>query len=311
MLNKFFIGFTKYIFYERVFNLLRVFIILLSCLFYQNYAKADNLTIITNGSITGTNGQQSKIFSDFLILNNYKTETKITNQNCALAKLLWEFNNDKKIMLISHGIDGLTEPNNKACFLDIKNNEIIFWIYTTPYYFCSTGRKTWNDFSTPNTSNIVAIHPENKSVELFEHFSRKFKNTIKVVKVNTSSIVLTMAKAEEIDFAFRSGIFDLEAFKDRCIWSSIKANNLTTLPEIAPELNSKATSFSVNGYFIARNLDQKDLSKIIPILKQAWNSSDMLQIHKRRGYDNLLVDFNNEQEYKNRLIQLIEILKND
>ena len=76
MLNKFFIGFTKYIFYERVFNLLRVFIILLSCLFYQNYAKADNLTIITNGSITGTNGQQSKIFSDFLILNNYKLKQK-------------------------------------------------------------------------------------------------------------------------------------------------------------------------------------------------------------------------------------------
>jgi hypothetical protein len=62
---------------------------------------------------------------------------------------------------------------------------------------------------------------------------------------------------------------------------------------------------------IAKNINPSDSPKIINKLKEAWNSSDMLQIHRRRGYDNFLVDFNSEQEYKNRLTQLIEILKND
>ena len=120
-----------------------------------------------------------------------------------------------------------------------------------------------------------------------------------------------MAKAQEIDFAFRSGIYDLEVFKDKCLWSSIPHRDLPTIKDVLPEFEKANHTFSINAYLIAKNINPSDSPKIINKLKEAWNSSDMLQIHRRRGYDNFLVDFNSEQEYKNRLTQLIEILKND
>jgi hypothetical protein len=291
--------------------LLKTFLIIFMCIFYLKDTHATQITLITNGTVTGTNGQQAKIFADSLSRADLKTEVAITNQNCALAKLLWQNSNTPTLMLIAHGIDGLTDKNNTACYLEEKTYDIIFWVYTNPYFFCSVSSKTWEDLTRPNIVRTVAIHPENKSAELFEILSKKYNNKIKTVKVNNSSAVLTMAKAQEIDFAFRSGIYDLEVFKDKCLWSSIPHRDLPTIKDVLPEFEKANHTFSINAYLIAKNINPSDSPKIINKLKEAWNSSDMLQIHRRRGYDNFLVDFNSEQEYKNRLTQLIEILKND
>ncbi len=264
---------------------------------------AEDLTFITNGSATGTNGQQSKIIADTFQETGVSVDLKITNQNCALAKLHWDSSVKQTMMLVAHGIDGLTDPDNKACYLDIQKNNIIFWLYSTPYSFCSAGDKNWSDFITPGSKHTVVIHPENKSVNLLESLANKHKISITPIKVNTSSIVLTMAKAKEIDFVFRTGLTEFEQFKDKCIWSSIKT---ATLPGMTDFIEANSYQFTTNGYIIAKNV--KDIEQTKLLLKKSLHSDSMKKIHDRRGYDNTLVDYSTETEYKERIETLISII---
>ena len=269
----------------------------------SSVSLAEDLTLITNGTASGTNGQQVKIISEHLQESGISVDLKITNQNCALAKLHWDSSSKQTMMLIAHGIDGLTDPDNKACYLDIQKNNIIFWFYSTPYSFCSAGDKNWSDFITPGSKHTVAIHPENKSVNLLESLANKHKISITPIKVNTSSIVLTMAKAKEIDFVFRTGLTEFEQFKDKCIWSSIKTD---TLPGMTDFVEANSYQFTTNGYVIAKNI--KDIEQIKLLLRKSLRSDSMKKIHDRRGYDNTLVDYSNDKIYHERLETLFSIL---
>ena len=269
----------------------------------SSVSLAEDLTLITNGTASGTNGQQVKIISEHLQEAGISVDLKTTNQNCALAKLHWDNSSKQTMMLIAHGIDGLTDPDNKACYLDIQKNNIIFWFYSTPYSFCSAGDKNWSDFITPGSKHTVVIHPENKSVNLLESLANKHKISITPIKVNTSSIVLTMAKAKEIDFVFRTGLTEFEQFKDKCIWSSIKTVNL---PGMTDFVETNSYQFTTNGYVIGKNI--KDIEQIKLLLRKSLHSDSMKKIHDRRGYDNTLVDYSTENEYKERVETLISII---
>jgi hypothetical protein len=264
--------------------------------------------LITNGSITGTNGQQAKIFADSLSRADLKTEVAITNQNCALAKLLWQNSNTPTLMLVSHGIDGITDKDNKACFVDTRHVEKVFWIYSTPYSFCSAGNKTWQDFLTPNTTHTVVIHPENKSLEFFKQVAKRYQTNIKTIKVNTSNVVSTMVKAGEVDFVFRSGISEFEIFKDKCFWSSLSPTKDLSMAEFLPEWKELANLFTVNGYLIGKNISSTETKDLVSVLHQALNSSEMTQLHQRRNYNNDLINFTNYQEYLDRMRQLQTII---
>lgn len=264
---------------------------------------AEDLTFITNGSATGTNGQQSKIIADTFQETGVSVDLKITNQNCALAKLHWDSSSKQTMMLIAHGIDGLTDIDNKACYLNIQKNNIIFWLYLTPYSFCSAGDKTWLDFTTPGSKHTVAIHPEIKSVNLLESLANKYKTNITPIKVNTSPTVLIMAKAKEIDFVFRTGLTEFEQLKDKCIWSSIKTVNL---PGMTDFVEADSYQFTVNGYIIAKNI--KDIEQIKLLLRKSLHSDSMKKIHDRRGYDNTLVNYSTENEYKEKLDKLYRLV---
>ena len=271
-------------------------------LFISFSAFANPITLITNGTSTGTNGQQIKIISDFFEKEGFKTEIKITNHNCALAKLLWDSSQTKTFMLFADGVDGLSDSENISCYIEPKKENIFFWLYSSPYFFCSVGNKTWNDLIKPNTTSIIAIHVENKSMKFIDFLSKTYNNKLKVVKINNSSDVLTMAKANEIDFVFRSGIFDLDIFKNKCEWSSIQINGLPNFQMISGfEIKE---SFAANGYIISKNINDGEKNIFVEILKKAANSNDMMKINQRRNYDPSLVSFSSESEYKTKINEL-------
>lgn len=284
--------------------------LILSLLFLilsMTVSYSSEVILITNGTVTGTNGQQIKIISNYFEKENYKTEIKITNQNCALAKLLWDSSKEKTLMLISGGIDGLTDKDNSVCYMKPEKEQLFFWLHTSPYFFCSAGNKTWNDFVSSNTTHTVIIHPENRSAKLFEEISKKYQNNIRTIKVNASSATLTMVKANEVDFVFRSGIFDLEVFKDKCLWSSFSSHGLKQMKDFLPEINMEKL-FVANGYIIAKNFNSNELEKILNIMKLAADSNDMMKINQRRNYDPKLVNFNSKFEYNSKINELYELL---
>lgn len=279
-----------------------IIILFLSLVSFE--ALSNTIVLITNGTVTGTNGQQIKILSNHLENEGYKTEIKITNQNCALAKLLWDSSKDPTMMLISGGIDGLTDKDNAVCYMIPKREELIFWLHTSPYFFCSAGSKTWKDFIKQGTSSTVIIHPENRSVKLFEEISKKYNVSVTSIKVNSSSASLTMVKANEVDFVFRSGIFDLEVFKDKCEWASFSSHGLEGMSTKISNINVP-NSFVANGYIISKNIKNND---IVRVLKIAADSSDMRKINERRNYNPSLVNFKNSEEYSKRLDELFNQL---
>lgn len=281
---------------------------ILLLLIISSSALANSILVITNGTVTGTNGQQIKIISSQLDQEGYKTDIKITNQNCALAKLLWDSSESKTLMLLADNIDGLSDKDNKSCYIEPKKENLVFWLYTSPYFLCSAGNKTWNDLLLPNNVSTVLIHADNRSVKLFEQLAKKYNNKIKTIKVNSSSIVLTMVKANEVDFVFRSGIFDLEVFKDKCMLSSIPFNDLPDMTNILSEL-SVPNSFVANGYLISKNFTSIELDSVVKIIKKAADSEEMRKINQRRNYKPHLVDFKNDIEYLKKIEELYNQLK--
>lgn len=277
------------------------YILLFTLLSFVSFAK--DITVITNGTVTGTNGQQIKIIADAFEKSNFKVTTKITNQNCALAKLIWDSNKEKTIILVGGGVDGLSDKNNSVCYLEPKKENIVYWLYTSPYYFCSTGQKKWEDLLVPNTRHTVIIHPENKSAEVFNFLSKKYNNNIKTIKVISSSDSITLSKSGEIDFVFRAGIFDLEIFTNRCEWSTFESNGLPGLPSILSDLKL-TKNLSTNGYILYKNFNLEEMEELVALLKNAANSPEMLKINQKRNYRLDLVSFNNIEEYKLKLEEL-------
>lgn len=281
-------------------------LIFLFLIFVSSSSLANTMLIISSGSPSGTNGQQANLFAKTLESENIKTEIKLSNQNCALSKLHWDTSKQPTLMMINHGADGLTDKDNSVCFMNIKNDQIIFWIYSTPYTFCSAQNKTWNDFVKSGSEHTIVIPTENRIVYFLEKLSKNYNIKIKTIKVLNSSAALSMAKSEEVDFVFRTGISEFDHFKNRCIWSTIRTLTLPGIEDFILFDDLNEYRFTTDTYIIAKNLDKM---KILPLLKKTWNLDEMKKIHEKRGYDNSLVDYTTEEEYIIRMNSLFLKLK--
>lgn len=283
------------------------FILVLCLLLTIPLAKAENLILLSEASASGTQGQMLKVFSDTLAANKIKNTIKITNNNCALAKLSWVSSKSPILFLVTHGsLSGVADAANSQCFIKFAKSEIIFWVYSDPLVFCSAGGKTWQDFIKPETTHSVGIQVDSTSEQLLDEIAKKYNTKIRVVKTLASQEMLTLAKAGEIDFAFRSGIAAFEHFHNKCFWSSIKTANLPPMDSFINFSSQPSSVFSVNVYFAAKNITP---SQILPILNQAFSSVEMQKINQRRGYDEKIVKWTTEDEYMEKMEQLFSIIE--
>lgn len=269
-------------------------------------AKAEPLLLLSEGSASGTQGQILKVFSDVLESNNIRTTIKVTNNNCALARLNWLSSKSPTLLMVTHGAGlGLADKSNPHCFIPFTEKDIVYWVYSDPFTFCSAGAKSWEDFTTPNTTHTVAIHPDNNSEKLFSEIANKYNTRIKVIKIAASPELLTMVKAGEIDFAFRTGITAFEQFNNKCYWAAVNTKDLPAMEQFVNFSSMRGSTFTINVYFAAKNLNT---TAILPLLHEASVSAEMDKINKRRGFDPKLVHYKNDIEYKAKMRELFSLI---
>lgn len=287
----------------------KIIVTFLLFIIYTSTSYAKDLLFLSNGSNSGMFGQLSRFFASDLEKEEYLPQTKSTNNNCALAKLIWDQSKVPTLMILSSNIDGLTDINNKACFVPIKQEELLYWVYSTPYVFCSAGNKTWHDLLIPNSTHTIAIHTENRSLRLLEEISKIYNIKIKPVKVESSVHLIPMIKSGELDFVFWNSVSQIDDLKDKCIWT-INENDqkLPNGSKYLSKLNIDLSVFSVDAYIVGKNISTQDREKILKAIQNGWKGEEVQKIFTKRKFDNSLVSFQDKKEYDDKIKYLWNLI---
>jgi len=269
---------------------LKTLIIIFSIIAYS--ATASELTIINNGSSTGINSQllqeYVKNFSD------YKVEINNTNSNCATSKILW--NNSKKptLYVLTTNIDGSLDINNHICYMQITKENLLFMNYSAPMELCAVGLKSWNDFTKPGSKHVIGTTAT--TTKMPEQFLNKLADaygiSIKPIRINTNSEFMTMAKSQELDFGFRTGLSGNDFYKDKCFWNVSQLDNLNHITNMK-NLYDLLYEESVILY---KNLSDEQVEEFRRKLKESWSSATSIKLRNQRGYDDSLVSYKTEEE---------------
>ena len=258
-------------------------------------ANAKELTIINNGSATGINSQllqeYVKEFPDFDI------SIRSTNSNCAVSKQLWEKSNTKTLYVLTTNIDGSTDKNNNICYVNINRDNLLFINYSAPMEFCSVGNKSWNDFIKDGSFHTVGITatPTMFPEFILNEIARHYKIKLKLIRSNTNADFMTMVKAGELDFGFRTGLSGLEAFKDKCEWNTAEVISKNMFPFLVNHYD-KVASLYEESIFLHKNLSPSDVLEFRQRLHRSWNNDQLKSLRTRRGYNDTFVSYKNEDE---------------
>lgn len=277
--------------------------IILTFLISISFAQAKDLTIINNGNITGSSMQiAQEIIKEF---SDFNVKIKTTNTNCALTKVLWDNAEGPAILSYGTGFDGISDKNNTICYIKPEDNNLLFVLFSSPYWFCSVGNKTWEDFVKPKSTHIIALPtPPNQNPEnLLNLIGRHYDINLKLLRINSSSEFATLAKASEIDFGLRTGIYGI--YKDKCFWNvrDIESNK---------ELNFLKTHDNVynNLYddllYLYKNLNPQQVIDFRQRLVRSWSAEGVRTLINKRGHDISQIDYSSETE---RNITFKKILK--
>jgi len=273
----------------------KILIMLLSFFALTNSVIAKELQIINNGSSTGINSQLLQEYvKEFF---DYDIKVRSTNSNCAISKNLWENSNDKTLYILTTNIDASTDKTNKACFVPIVKENTLFINYSAPIEFCSVGEKTWNDFIKKDSNHVVGITATTSLAPEFilGKISEHYKTNLKLIRSNTNSDFMTLAKSKEVDFGFRTGLSGLEMFKERCFWNSsqIESKDEFVFLRQYPE---KYNSLYEESVILHKNITSEEINKFRERLHRSWNSEASISLRKRRGYDDFRVSYQSENE---------------
>lgn len=271
------------------------------------YSK--DLLFSNDGSASGITGQFAKIFANDLEKEGYSVDIKNTNNNCALSRFLWDQSKIPSLFILSN-VYGSTNINNKNCFIPIKQEQMMYWIYSSPYVFCSAGNKTWQDFLIPNSTHTVAIHTDNNSEKLFEEISKFYNVKIKTIKLESSVHLIPMIKSKELDFVFWNTVSQIEDIKDKCIWAAGTDQKLPNGSKYLSKLNIDLSVFVVDVYIVGKNILTQDKEKILRAIQNGWNNQETQKIFTRRNFDNNIVSFQDKKEYDDKMKYLWNLMYN-
>lgn len=258
-------------------------------------ATATELVVINNGSATGINSQLLQEYvKEF---NEYNISVRSTNSNCAVSKQLWDKSNNKTLYVLTTNIDGSTDKNNKACYVHINTENLLFVNYSAPLEFCAVGDRSWEDFIKADSHHVIGITatPTMFPEFILNEISRYYKNKVQLVRSNTNSDFMTMARAGELNFAFRTGLSGLDAFKNKCFWNAADIISNNMFPFLLNH-RDQINSLYEESVILHKNLTPLEINEFRQKLHRAWNSDQSKSLRNRRGYNDTLVSYKTEEE---------------
>lgn len=269
--------------------------IILAFLISISFAHAKEITVISNGSVSGILSQLMQEYGKEFI--DYDLKIKYTNSNCALSKSLWDSSNIPTLYFFSTGIDGSTDKNNPFCYFKVDNTNLLFITYSAPIELCSVGSKKWEDFIKAGSTHIVGITATaTNAPEIFlSQLSNYYKTNLKLVRINTNAEFMTLAKAGELDFGFRTGLSGIDFFKDKCYWNAADIDSKNLFPFLK-EYSSVYNALYEDSLIIHKNLTAEQVVDFRNRFQRAWKTDASKTLRSRRGYDDSRVIYSSEEE---------------
>ena len=260
---------------------------LLALLIASPAFAADPIQVINPWGPGGSSAQTVQFLSDGLNDKGYKTESKNLN-NCALLKNLWD--NATSPIIALRGTD-LDSAELKACNITTDANNYVFTNHNTVVYFCNAGPngKSLEDFNKPGVTHIVA-DTNTLPAATTEQFSKRNKNTVKLLMYPLISNVAAAAKANEIDYIFANGPWPEAQLGAKCFWVTGNYNvpGYKNGKDLYPDMDIMNLTYSY--WFIAKGFTPAEMDKLRKDAVSVWTSkADWLEQRKKRGWaDNLV-----------------------
>ncbi len=274
------------------------FVFLFFLIVFGQYSFAKELTIVNNGSSTGINSQ---LLQEYVKqFSEYKVNITSTNSNCALSKMLWENSQKQTLYVLTTNIDGSSDQNNSVCYVGIAKENLLFINYSAPIELCSVGTRTWKDLTAKNSSHIIGITSTTTNIpeQFLSKLASKYDIQLKLVRINNNSDFMTLAKAQELDFGFRTGLSGLEFFKDKCMWNVSQLDTNIIIPNVH-ELKKMYDNLYEESVILHKNLTTDEINEFRNKLQRSWLSKDSVALRTRRGYDDTRVKYETEEERSN------------
>ena len=271
---------------------------------------AQEILLVNTGSLTGNVMFYVKETTKVLEQNNIKHSIKTTGDNCALSKLLWDKTNEP-ILFFTGNNSGNLEKNIDNCYIQPTNENLFYWILSSPFYFCSNGPdgKTLKDFTRPGSSHKIATDIMPEIDDIFEEIDKSLNIKTKLVKIgnNGTNISINMAKSKEVDFTFRSGKLVSSQTGGECFFSTKKTRTIKT-PSVL--WNTPDISFLSSDFFImGKNFTSSQKNTVISLIQKAWSDKPWTELRMKREHDDDIVAYSSNDEYQEKINLLLKSLR--
>jgi hypothetical protein len=281
-----------------------IFFFIFMILSIPGIAKEQHVKIINAGSPTGSTMTFSKVLSDELKLNNISSEIIVVGDNCAQAKNIWDKN--QNFILNALHFFGTYIKDNQVCYIPSTIDNILFWIYSAPFYLCSVSDVSLIDLRGVKRYKIASDGDNLSHMYLSKLLDYLNSNSI-IVKIPSAGAGLTYQNLiiqKEIDFVFAPTEFK----GTTCLFSTLKNNpfNIPYVNDIWPHFRHDAPSY--NALLSYNNMSIELKSVVLISAKKAWENENTRKFRQSRKYDDSIVDYTSSDEYILKLNKLLSII---
>lgn len=257
--------------------------------------SAKQILYINAGSITGGQAAYSKEIVSELKQNGFDVDLKTTNVNCALAKTLWDNSNGPTIFITATNSEATTRKNEPACYIETNRQNFLYYLNSGITSFCSTGNKTWKDFTEQNSSHIVMTMSDMTQENFIHELAKSYNVNVKTIRVHAYNDAMTMVKSKEVDFIFRVSVHVTPELKDKCFWNHTEIDEKKLFPKLA-HMSNVYNKFGEQMFLMTKGLSNEEIDTIrIHVRNVVRNNSEVRKQIDRRGQ--MTFDWNTKQEF--------------
>ena len=245
--------------------------------------SAKQILYINAGSITGGQAAYSKEIVSELKEKGFDVDLKTTNVNCALAKTLWDNSKGPTIFITATNSEGTTRKNESACFIETTRQNFLYYLNSGVTSFCSTGNKTWKNFTENNSSHIVMTMADITQENFIQELAKSYNVNVKTIRVHSYNDAMTMVKSKEVDFIFRVSIHMTSELKDKCFWNHTEIDDKKLFPKLA-HMSNVYNKFGEQMFLMAKDLSNEEIDAIrMHVRNVIRNNSEVRKQIDRRG----------------------------
>lgn len=259
------------------------------------FATAKEILLINPSSPTGGQAIYSKEIINELKQHGYEVDLKTTNGNCALAKNLWDNSRIPTMLITATNTNGNAQKEENICFIETTKQNFLYWINSNVNSFCSAGNKTWQDFIKKGSTHTIVVPADSKVENFVKELAKLYEVNIRVVRVMLYNEAITMVKAGEVDYLFRTGIHVTPELKDKCFWNNLQIDEKNLFPKLS-HLKTTYNKIGEEMFFMQKGFDMKDIDNLrLHIRNTIRNSIEIQKQIERRGQT--VFDWNSKDDF--------------